>query len=554
MYLKAVMHTFVILFIALHAGLAASQSTETTTNDRGTQLEVVQSVLEAKLLARAQLRDKVVTSLPADVAELENNLKRINAEIVELRNSFEQIAVGSVDLGLFDNESANFDIQSEMTQVMMPIVRNLQSLTEKPRKIEAHRIKIERTKAQLAATNRALSSITHSISLSSDEPTKNALQKLQINWTDRAQELERKRDVAIVQLANLQKSDGNFWDNFKAGIINFVTGRGLTIVLAVASAFLVWLTAKLLSRIMLSVSRREGVKSYRTRQRLVQYGFNILTVLAMVIAVIVVFYVRGDVLLLGIAFLFATVAIVGLRHTVPRFISEARLLLNFGSVREDERVIYNGLPFQVVSLNMFSVLRNPELSGVIRLPLSSMLNLISRPAGEEIWFPASKGDYILLTDGKLLKVTELTTELIHLQNLTGTKTTIPAADFYNMTFENLSQGEAFAITSTFGIGYSHQAISTSSIPETIQKAISKALSETSFSEHVESVAVELKEAGASSLDYWVCVTLSSQAARSYYKVSRIVQQTCVDTCTIEKWDIPFPQLTIHQHSAHSTSG
>jgi len=396
MYLKATLHAIILFFIVLNAQTAISQSTELTTNDQGTQLKVVQSVLEAKLIARTKLREKIVSGASVDVADLEIDLQKINAEIVDLRNSFEQIAVGSVDLGLFDNENASFDIQTEMTQVMMPIVRNLQSLTEKPRKIEALRTRIGTTRTQMAAANSALDSIESSISVSSDAPTKKSLQDLRLTWTSRNQELERRLRVAIVQLANLQKNDGNLWENFKAGVSGFITGRGLTILLAVVSAFIVWFIAKLLSNFMLTKTRSKAAKRYRTRQRLVQYVFNILTGLLMMIAVIVVLYVRGDVLLLGFAFLFAGATVLGLRHTLPRFISEAKLLLNFGAVREDERVVYNGLPFQVVSLNVYSVLQNPELTGVIRLPLRSMLGMISRPAGKELWFPASKGEYILL--------------------------------------------------------------------------------------------------------------------------------------------------------------
>ncbi len=545
MYLKQSLRAILLLLTALHTGTVASQSDDLSTYDRDAQLKVVQSVLEAKLLQRTQLREKILTARAGDVVDMESDLQKINIEITDLRHSFEQIAVGSVDLDLFNNESSSFDIQTEMTQVLMPIIRNLHSLTEKPRKLEAQRIIIETTNTQLTAASEALSSIEQSIAASNDEPTIKSLQALQATWANRDQELQRKLDVARVQLANLQTSDGNIWDNFKAGVVGFITGRGLTILLAIASAFAVRFLAKLLSKIILTRTRSEEAKRYRTRQRLVKYVFNILTGLFMMIAVIVVFYVRGDVLLLGLAFLFVAAAALGLRHTVPRFLSEAKLLLNFGAVRENERVVYNGLPFQVVSLNVYSVLQNPELTGIIRLPLSSMLEMISRPTVQELWFPASRGDFILLTDGKILEVTELTTELIHLQNLSGTKTTIPAADFYNMTFDNLSRGKVFAITSQFGVDYSHQAISNNHIPNTLQKSITAALAKTSFAEHVVSVAVELTEAGSSSLDYWVCVTLSSAAARSYYKVTRIVQQTCVDTCTNEKWDIPFPQLTIH---------
>lgn len=216
MYLKATLSTLIVLLFVLHAGTAVSQSTERPTNDQGAQLKVVQSVLEAKLLTRAKLREKIISGLPADVADNENDLQNLNAEIIDLRNSFEQIAVGSIDLGLFDNEDTSFDIQTEMTQVIMPIVRNLQSLTEKPRKIEALRTRMSTTRVQIAAANRALNSIDQSISVTSDASTKKSLQALQTNWTGRVQELERRLRVAIVQLANLQKKRRQFLEEFQS--------------------------------------------------------------------------------------------------------------------------------------------------------------------------------------------------------------------------------------------------------------------------------------------------------------------------------------------------
>ncbi len=513
--------------------------------DRTTQLNVIQSVLEAKIAERKELRERIVVAGPDDIAELEAELKEINEEISEVRDSFEQLAVGSVDLGIFATESGNFDWRTEMTQVMMPIIRNLQALTEKPRKIEALRSQIQTNNEQLSAANKAISAIDESIASANNEATKQTLIELQSTWQNQSLEYTRNMELANVRLKNLQTSDANFFESLKEGIVGFITGRGLTLFIAFLAALSVWYLAKFLTKLLSTKSRGEAVKDFRTRQRVVQYSFTILTAILMTIAVIVVFYIRGDVLLLGVSFLLAGATLLGLRHAIPKFISEARLLLNLGSIREDERVVYNGLPYRVSALNMYSILKNPELTGVIRLPLESMMGMISRPAGKEVWFPASKGDYIMLPDGKLLEVLELTTELIQLQNLAGTKTSIPAADFYNMTFDNLSRGDTFAVTSAFGVGYSHQSISNDSIPTQLKQAVTDALAKSDVSEHVVSVAVELKEAGASSLDYWVGVTMASAAARSYYKISRIVQQTCVDTCTNENWDIPFPQLTIH---------
>ncbi len=535
----------IALLTAITSDAFAQSAIAVPETDRTTQLNVVQSVLDAKLMERKALRDKILVAEPDDVTDLEVLLKETNVEIAELRESFEQIAVGSVDLGIFSTETEEFNWRTEMTEVMMPIIRNLQSLTEKPRKIEALRSQIAQNNEQLQAANQAVLAIEESIRLANNEPTKLALNGLQTSWKEQAQEIQRSTDVAKVKLNNLQKSNGSFFESFKSGLMGFITGRGLTILLAIAAALAVWYAAKLVTKLLLTKSRGEAVKTYRTRQRLVQYGFNLLTALTMAIAVVVVFYIRGDVLLLGVALLLAGGAILGLRHTITRFISEARLLLNLGSIREDERVVYNGLPFKVTQLNMYSILKNPELTGIVRLPLESMMSMISRPAGNEVWFPASKGDYIMMPDGKLLEVIALTTELVQLQNLVGTKTSVPAADFYNMTFDNITRGEKFAITSTFGVGYSHQSISNDNIPDALQQSVAAALAKTDFAEHVISVAVELKEAGASSLDYWVCVTMSSDAVRSYFKINRIVQQTCVATCTKENWDIPFPQLTIH---------
>jgi len=503
-------------------------------------------VLSTKLTERTELRESITTASPDEKAELEANLTQLNTEIAALRQSFQQVAVGSVDLSVFTEESSEFDWRSEVTQIMMPIVQNLKALTEKPRKIENLKSRIVNSKNQSAIIDNAVQSISQQLANVDEPGTRVSLEKLLSDWSDKQAENQRELELATVQLANLQRGDVSFWQSVKNNIIGFIKGRGLTLLLAAVAAIGTWLVLKLLSTLLSKRTKREAKSEYRTRQRLVHYLFKAMTFLLMLIAIIVVFYVRGDVLLLGISFLFAAAIILGLRNTIPKFLTETRVLLNLGAIREDERVTYNGLPYRVTSLNMYSVLRNPELTGVIRLPLEQVVNMISRPAGKELWFPSSKGDYIVLDDGRLLQVVDQTTELVELENLVGTKTTVPTSDFFNTTFDNLTRGEHFSVVGVFGIGYKHQAISNSQIPSRIQQAVQTALLKSEKAEYVENVAVELKEAGASSLDYWVCVTMKSEAARSYNRILRAIQQTCVDTCSSEGWDIPFPQITVHQ--------
>jgi small-conductance mechanosensitive channel len=544
-YLKLITKV-IALVIVLGPGCLYAQQAKLTNADKNDRLDVIHSALEAKVESRKNLRDAIAIAPPDDLPELEIGLAEINQEITSLRDTFEQLAVGSTDLAVFNSDPTEIDWRYEVGQIMMPIMENLKSLTEKPRKIQAQKSLIDTRNEQLQAISTALKSIEEQIATSTNDNTKQALQSLLSNWSDKKLDTERAIELAKLQLINLQKNDQSLWISLKTGVVDFLKGRGLTIILAILAAILVWLLMRLITNFLSKKSKKEDQKEFKTRQRIVHYAFKAVTALLILTAVIIVFYIRGDVLLMGVAFLFAAAIVLGLRNTIPKFISETRLLLNLGAIREDERVIYNGLPYRVVTLNMFSVLRNPELSGVIRLPLEHMVSMISRPAGKEIWFPSSKDDYLLFDDGRMLRVIEQTTELVHLETLAGTKTSIPTTDFFNATFDNISRGDRFSVVGVFGIGYAHQDISNTVIPTKIQAALVDAFAGSAIAQSVEKIAVELKEAGASSLDYWACITLKSDAAPSYYKALRIIQQTCVDTCSQEKWDIPFPQLTLHR--------
>ena len=101
------------------------------------------------------------------------------------------------------------------------------------------------------------------------------------------------------------------------------------------------------------------------------------------IAVMLVFQLRGDVFLLAIFLLIAAGLALSVRHMLPQFLDELKLLLNLGPIREYERVIYHGLPWKVTQLNLFSELTNPEVTGSLRIPIKEMATLTSRPAGTE---------------------------------------------------------------------------------------------------------------------------------------------------------------------------
>ncbi|MEM7377280.1 MAG: hypothetical protein AAF460_07220 [Pseudomonadota bacterium] len=402
----------------------------------------------------------------------------------------------------------------------------------------------QKRQAELAAKN-----IARTLEAVADDETRDALEQLQQSWVVRHQELEQVINLSTVQLDNLQRSDASVWMQLRDGVIKFGTGRGLTLLLAVAAAVGVYGIAHLLSRLVTRRQDGEDVRAFRTRQRIVHYGLKAVRTFLMMIAVVVVFYVRGDILLMAISFLIAAGLVLSLRSAIPRFFDELQLLLNLGAIREDERVMYNGLPWKVTQLNMYSVLRNPEITGIIRLPLQDMLALSSRPVGSEAWFPASRDDILVFGDGRVVQVLGLTPEHVTVASLAGTQSMIPTAEFYHTVFDNLTRSGSYFVSAVFGVGYAHQADSVTTVPATLKAALEAALRDSDLADHVLGIHTDLQSAGASSLDIWLGVKVHSDAAPAYYRLHRLIQQVCVDTCTREAWDIPFPQLTVHRAEA-----
>ncbi|MEE4378098.1 MAG: hypothetical protein V2J55_11395 [Candidatus Competibacteraceae bacterium] len=477
--------------------------------------------------------------------ELQEDLTDLQNKIQQLNSSFERIAIGGIDLSIFSDEpEAAFNWQEELIEITRPILSGLKELTDKPRKIEELRSQINRQEDQLEIIDKALDSITVFQGHTLPAPVEEKLKGLAADWQQRRSDIEQELENARFQLASLQGNDVSPLEAVQMALDEFLRGRGLTLGLAALAFIAVWVFMRTLLWVHEKAGNRRNQKQRIKKARLIRYSYRLLTGVFAVFAVLIVFYLRSDLLLLVLAILALVVLGLGLRQTLPRYITEIRLLLDVGPVRTGERVIYNGIPLQVKSINVYSVLRNPVLEGVIRLPLAMLNELISRPCGVEPWFPCQEGDYVLLPDGRLGQVLRQTLDQVQLK-VVGSVVHYPTADFFQLNVRNLSR-QGFGLAVTFGIDYRHQAICLDLVPERFQQALITAFENAGLAEQVEDIAVEFKEAGASSLDYLLYLTMKGEAASAYFKLGRLAQQTCVAVCNQENWGIPFGQLTIHQ--------
>ncbi|RIL11996.1 MAG: hypothetical protein DCC75_01250 [Proteobacteria bacterium] len=369
------------------------------------------------------------------------------------------------------------------------------------------------------------------------------LSALAERWQDRTQSVKTLLSVAQQKLEQKEGEKRTIGETVSDVFQVFFRSRGRNLVLALLATLLFWLCVRWLHRQILKSKRLAGKKAFSLRL------FNVLYTLSSVLGAILVFllvlYLFGDWVLLIIGLLLFLGVIWTSKEAIPRFWSHLSLLLNMGAVREGEKVIYGGLPWLVKSLNLYTELVNPELSGPkLRLPLKDLVGLHSRGvATNEAWFPTSLNDWVVLSDGTFGKVTFQNPEMVRIAMLGGATKIFPSADFSSQAPVVLSHG--FRISVSFGVDYKHQENATGMIPESLKERLMKGLEEHEMSDKMKNLNVEFEEAASSSLNIAVLADFEGEAAEKYMSLKRLLQRICVDACNANDRVIPFQQITLH---------
>lgn len=514
------------------------------------RLQYIQDVLTQKLKDRSELGERIEQANEQDKDDLRRQADVLTNDIKQLRITLESIAIGGIDTSLFvsQEETAEGNWREDVALIAQPVIDSLKELTEKPRKLKELNDQIALRQQEMETANQALVNLQPGMDPTPEGELGISLARFVKTWESRRDDASSSIEIAKFQIADLQ-GDKSIPQTIVEGLIGFVKGRGLTIVLAVLAALAVWFGVRFSLRGYRASLLDKTTPESRTRYRVAAYSVHALTFILILIAVFVVFYERGDVLLLGLLILLIVGLALGIRNLLPRYVSEARLLLNIGAMREAERIVYRDLPWRVESINMYTVLRNPELHGVLRIPLAEFHGVTSRPAGNDSWFPTSRGDIVLVGNDTLLEVIDQNPDTVELRHRGGQQTSMPTKDFYTKAMTNLSRSETFGVINKFGVGYELQHISHDQVPKALRDNVRQLLAKTDLANFVKDVLVELDEVGSSSLDYWIFVTMENKAAKSYLHIQRLVQTACIETCTHEQWNIPYPHLSLVQKPA-----
>lgn len=488
----------------------------------------------------------------AERERIRGEIALLESNIESLRLAWEMWATGGVDLQMFyPKKEEKFDWREEMQSAFEPIVVELKRLTERPRKMERQRSEQSFYQQRLTAAQAALDNIA---TLQRDAPSEEmraAFGAMESRWRMRHDEYKNQLTLINLRLEDLSAPSRPTPESTSDALQELLSGHFVNLLLAVLAAALTYGALRTISRFYTRMVAARGRKR-AFLARVAHLSYAVISAVLALLAGMAVLYMRGDWILLGLLLIVLMGAALTLQRTLPGYIKEAKILLNLGPAREGERVTYNGLPWTVTSLNMYSTLVNPALrGGTIKLPVSELTTLISRRAhADEPWFPTRESDFVLLNDGRYGQVLLQTPEVVQMRVL-GALISFPVAAFLDLHPQNLSLN-GFRVSTQFGIDYRHQADVTGEIRNRLEAFIASHLKESRYGMHLLNSAVEFDEAAASSLNFLIWASFAGAAADQYYPIRRLLQHLAVDACNANDWTIPFSQMTVHLANNSST--
>lgn len=526
---------------------AAPATTEPAESEKIRALRVLTESMRALETERTNQRELLKkATVEEQKKEITAEVERLTAKIKELKTSFTTTATGLNPDEAQTQTDTPVSINEELRNIFQPAIQELRDATAQPREIEHLKTQVILWTNKLTVAKTALTQLDQLLKDSTSPELTRELTAARKSWEKNLLEAETSLTNNTVQLQERKRNAPSVVTLLANMLAHFWRNRGLSLLIALVA---LTLTLVVLRRIYQHLRKYSPIhKKYNDTltARLVDVIANFCIILASVFALVLTLYIRNDWLLLtAVSIMFIGLAWAS-RTALPPYFEQIRLILNLGTVREGERIIYNGLPWRVESLNFFCVLHNPDLNGAtLRLPAKTLLSSFSRPSmPKEPWFPSRIDDWVILDDGVMGKVVQQTPEQVVLVKLGGSYKTYPTLTYLSKNPENISP--QFSVSTTFGLDYQYQAIATTDIPDIIQKKIYQALVEEFGKDKVLSINVEFASASASSLDFRITANVSGELAPKFNVIQRLLQRGAVDAANENHWVIPFPQLTVHQ--------
>ena len=532
--------------------ISSISSGKETIGQQDTELSNTLSTLESFAKRASALKQEIksleteLKASPSDSVKKDflEQLKRLEKEFQLNRSSFESIAAGINISTLKDDKTQTFNFQNELLALLEPLIKELKQMTSTVRQKSALKDEVANYAEQLPVIETVVANIDRLAAQTDNNNLSPYLNKMQTEWAGRHDSLKNSLQAAELQLQRIENEEVSVSEASQSYLKTFFQKRGLflTIALLVVAGILLLsrITHALMSRMV--PGYRKTHRSFRIR--LLDLIHRGITIFLIIIGPMIVFYIAEDWLLLSVGILLLIGAGWTLRTAIPHYWHQIEIFLNIGSVREGERIYMEGIPWRVRQINIYSILENPTAGISQRIPIDELVDKKSRPSRHgEAWFPCKKNDWVILNDGIRGKVTSISQEFVELAERGGAHKTYLTQEFLAQSPRNLSVN--FRLKETLGLSYNLQTQSTTHIPEILEQHIRQRANDEGYATDLLSLRVEFEKANDSSLDVVVIADFRGSMAPLYNRLRRAIQRWCVDACTENQWEIPFPQLMVH---------
>ncbi len=532
---------------SVHIDVPALQ--ERAPDKEDTAIKMLGSIIELKKSLSERMAEKnqllETSSSETEKAALLAEISKLDKQLAAANADFERIATG-IDIGLFtEKKEEQFDWKDELLSLVKPGITEMKRLTIKARQKTKLKDELSAYQDLVPVVKKANENLQALISKATDKQLKADLESLVPEWEGVGNQIKNKLDLVEMQLLEITEKETSLLDGSKKSIKNFFKTRGLILFIAIMAVIGLVLLLRVSYLFLIKFIPGSQARYRPFHVRAIGLLYRVMTLVLVLLALILVFYMFEDWVLLSLSIILLIGLGWGAKHTLPQFWLQSRLMLNIGPVREGERIFYQGVPWLVKNINMFSTLENPSLGVILRLPIGELMDKTSREFDKnEPWFPCRKNDWVLLADNTWGCVVSLSHELVELVQRGGGRKVYQTRDFLAQSPLNLSVD--FRLKVLFGISYTLQADATGRILEITAAYLREQIAQEGYEPSLVKLSVEFAQAGASSLDFVVIADFKGELAPMYRPLERAIQRWCVDLCTQNNWEIPFPQLTVHK--------
>lgn len=529
-----------VFLILTFSGLTSAEPSNHKPSQRTSKSSVIQ-----ELSAQIDKASKELSEV-----KLSNHEER-KAQLKQLELEFEKSVVGQEVIDLYAGTPKQSSLEEEVMNILQPVFGAIKETTTSLREKEDARIAIEELSNKKQATERAINKI-NALAPEKAKSQSYSLRLLNIktNYENRLSLTNAQLEIAEAKLVGLRQEDVNPIQSLSDKIAKFVSTTGIHLIVSLfASLFFFFGVNFIFNKILqISESKLHHIK-YLNHKKLSQLegAIFLFSSLLSCILIFLLFLFFNNWLLISIYVLFTIILFWAIKDKITEIIEKMRLILNIGAVREQERIIYEGIPYEVEQIKFYTRLINSKLEGGrLRIPINALIGMSSRKAEEtESFFPTTKGDWVLLPDEELGRVVQQTVEYIQISQLGGSLKRISTSAFLEMNPINLSKN-GFRISVKFGIDYQYQNRATKEIEDQLEAFIKNALLKSLDTPDVlKNFFVEFASASASSLDYEVNAEFTGELAHLYKEIPCYLQGFAVDACNEYGWEIPFTQIKIH---------